>query len=571
MRIGNLFTFSGSGRTDDEEELIRTAVRKKYGINCSISDAFDNSLCAECENGTFVARQFGSVAVYRGIPYALPPVGKLRWKRPLPPEESSCVYEAYYNGRSSIQTERGNRASYYPQSEDCLYLNVWSNLSHSGENRPVMVFFHGGAFGWGGTADPMYDGRNFVTENPDILLVTVGYRTGIMGFVDFDGVPGGDNYPDSPNLGILDQIEALKWLKRNARAFGGDPDNVTIFGESAGGASVSLLAVIQEARGLFRRIIAQSGSVAMTFSKAQCHRFTAMLLRETGAKTMDELVSMSEGRLREVNERLNSYCNFPQRDGVLIPKDPFASYASGDSAGTDILVGSNANEINYWIGIVGGIIPFGLGLPIKFENDLRLISDQDRKRINAFFDTLRLNRVWRIAEFYNEVTFRLPALRQADYHAQCGGKSYVYYWAEPSALPFRGACHAAEMSYVFGNIDETVVTGRRADSRLSRLVMKMWANFARCGDPSADGISWPQYTPDDHASMVLEKDAHPQRDIMEESRRILDPLTGYMTNPSLKDLDLNVPFVRKTLAAGATAAAALIAAGLIVSKNRSDD
>ena len=327
-----------------------------------------------------------------------------------------------------------------------------------------MVFFHGGSYGWGGTADPLYDGRNFVALHPDIILVTVGYRTGLMGFVDFSSVEGGEDFPDAPNLGILDQIEALRWVKQNIGGFSGDPDNITIFGESAGGGSVSLLPIIAEAKGLFRRVIGESGSVALTFSKSECEDFTRRLLKESGVGCMDDLMAMTEDDLKRVNEAVNMYNNFPQRDGRLIPLDPYAPYDSGITADIDMLIGTNSNEINYWVGEVGGIVPFRFSIPVKFENDMRVLSKADRKRVEKVMSHMKGYKIWRMAEFCNEVMFRLPAVRQAESHVKNGGKAYMYYWVQPSAMPYRGACHAVELAYVFQNPEQTIFTGEPADA-----------------------------------------------------------------------------------------------------------
>ena len=203
----------------------------RYGENMRLSGSFDPALAVRCVNGTFVGKREDKVDVFRGIPYALPPVNKRRWKRPAPVEPNNGVYEAYYNGKTPIQSEwPTEQASYYPQGEDCLYLNIWRSSDCPDSNKTVMVFLHGGSYGWGGTADPLYDGTNFVSSHPDIILVTVGYRTGLMGFVDFSAVVGGEDFPDAPNLGILDQIEALRWIKQNISGFSGDPDNITVFG-----------------------------------------------------------------------------------------------------------------------------------------------------------------------------------------------------------------------------------------------------------------------------------------------------------------------------------------------------
>ena len=160
-------------------------IRERYGENQPISGEYDEELSARCSNGVFVGARVGSVCAFRGIPFAKPPVGELRWRAPAPAEDGDGVYEAYYNAKSPIQTEwQTEQASFFPQGEDCLYLNLWINLSDETDKRPVMVFFHGGSYGWGGTADPLYEGESFVSKQPDIILITVGYRVGLMGFVD---------------------------------------------------------------------------------------------------------------------------------------------------------------------------------------------------------------------------------------------------------------------------------------------------------------------------------------------------------------------------------------------------
>ncbi|MBQ1838860.1 MAG: carboxylesterase family protein, partial [Ruminococcus sp.] len=446
----------------------------------------------------------------------------------------------------------------YPQGEDCLYLNIWLNQADQTPQKPVMVFFHGGSYGWGGTADPMYNGRNFVSKQPDIILVTVGYRVGLMGFVDLSYLEGGDAYPDAPNLGILDQIEALRWIQKNIAAFGGDPQNVTIFGESAGGGSVSLLPIIHTAKGLFRRVIAESGSVALTFSKEECREFSRRLMHEAKAGSMQELLSLSESELMKINEKLNQYNNFPQRDGRLIPLNPYLAYERGETAGIDLLIGTNSEEMNYWIGEIGGIVPFRFSIPVKFENDLKLLPPADRKRVKQFLDGMKGHSMWRMARFYDEMMFRLPAVEQASLHSRNGGKAYMYYWTVPSALPLRKACHAVELAYVFGNLEETIYTGEVADETLSDTVMQMWTNFARTGDPSVEGLAWAPYTEHARDTMVISREPQLKNDVLGARRRLLSPLLRHMINPSYATLDYNVPFIRKT-AAGVLALAAGIA------------
>nr|WP_316622269.1 carboxylesterase family protein [uncultured Ruminococcus sp.] len=527
-------------------------VRDSYGVNQLITGEYDAALSAKCHNGIFVGKSESDVLAFRGIPFAKPPVGELRWKAPEAAEDCTDVFEAYYNGKSPIQTEwPSEQASYYPQGEDCLYLNLWKNQADPTEKKPVMVFFHGGAYGWGGTVDPLYDGRNFVTKQSDIILVTVGYRTGLMGFVDLSYLEGGEDFPDAPNLGLLDQIEALRWVQKNIAAFGGDPDNVTIFGESAGGGSASLLPIIPQAKGLFRRAIAESGSVVLTFSKEECRDFTRRLIREAGTKKMSDLMALSEEQLQKINEELNSYNNFPQRDGRLIPVDPYLPYEEGATKDVDLLIGTNSEEMNYWIGEVGGVIPFRFTIPIKYENDLRLLNHEEKQRVKRFMSVMKGHSMFRMARFYDELMFRLPAVAQAEAHAEHGGKAYMYLWTIPSAITMRNACHAVELAYVFGNREETIYTGQVADEKISDTIMQMWTNFARTGNPSTDRVIWERYNGTKRATMILSETPHLQDDPLSGRRKLLFPLLKHMINPSYADLDYNVPFVKKVIAGGA--------------------
>ena len=212
------------------------------GENKRITDGnYDEALAVKCINGTFVGRKTDNIIMYRGIPFVgKQPVGDLRWKAPVDAVPDDGVYEAYYNAKSAYGNGQLETGSLYYMDENCLYLNVWKSDETSAVKKPVMVWIHGGAFEAGGTVDPMFDCHSFVKENPDVIVVTIAYRLGVLGFLHLSHLPDGKDYPDSQNIGLLDQIMALKWVHENIAGFGGDPDNVTIFGESAGAASCTL-------------------------------------------------------------------------------------------------------------------------------------------------------------------------------------------------------------------------------------------------------------------------------------------------------------------------------------------
>lgn len=536
---------------DNKKALEKQRVNALFGENRKLNYNPDEEHSVGCHNGVFVPKVIDTVRIFKGIPFALPPIGERRWKKPVPIPEGDDIYEAYYNGKSPIQTViDSERSSYYPQSEDCLYLNVWVNDACQDKNKPIMVFIHGGAYGWGGTVDPLYDGLNFIKLHPEVILITIAYRVGLFGFIDLSYLKGGEQFEDAPNLGIYDQIEALRWIQKNGEAFGGDINNVTIFGESAGGGSVSILPIVDEAKGLFHRVIAESGSLALTYAKDECKAFTDKLIKATGKDSMEDLMKLTTEELTIINEKLNESNNFPMRDGKLIPIDPYEPYLEGKTKDIDMILGTNANELYYWIGELGGLFNYSAGMPVKYKADISKVSKEDKKFIKDFMRVAKGNKIARITEFYNEIMFRLPAILQAERHSENNGNVYMYYWREESKIPLYKACHAVELAYVFYNIDETIYTGEKADEELARTVSNMWVEFAKTGNPSLKDIKWEKFDTKDRKTITFKKgDIKEDKDILKEQREILFPIVKYMINPGYADIEENMTLLEKTNAA----------------------
>lgn len=537
----------------NKEQLKQIEINKEklsslYGENKELTQNPDKEHSVTCHNGTFVPRVKDDIRIFSGIPFALPPIKERRWKKAQSAPNSDKIFEAYYNGKTPIQTIiASERASCYPQSEDCLYLNVWVNDACKATNKPIMVFIHGGSYGWGGTADPLYDGFNFISLHPDVILITIAYRIGLFGFVDLSYFSDGEEYPDAPNLGILDQIEALRWIQKNGKQFGGDINNVTIFGESAGGGSVSILPIIKEAKGLFHRVIAESGSLALTYSKEECKDFTDLLIKHTKATSVADLKKLSDEEIIKLNEKVNDMNNFPMRDGKLIPIEPYEPYLKGETKDIDMIIGTNANEMNYWIGELGSLFNYCLGMPIKYKGDIKTINEEDMKYVKAFMDGINGNKTIKVTAFYNEMMFRLPAIYQAEGHSENKGNVYMYYWREPSKIPLYKACHAVELAYVFNNVEDTVYTGEKADPELARQVSTMWVNFAKTGNPSLEDIKWDKYNKKDRKTLSIKKDdINIVSDPLSERRERLTPIVKYMINPGLANVNLNMSLFAKT-------------------------
>lgn len=541
-------------------------MKKKFSISAALCivmllTAFTFTGCgsdeptADCYNGNFVGQKDSNgVLAFKGIPYAKAPTGELRWKAPEPVEESDETIEAKEFGKSSIQYEWHSEAGSYNEiGEDCLTLNVWTADLET-QNKPVMFYIHGGGFAWGGSSDPLYDGGYIVKEHEDVVVVSCNYRLGLMGLVDFSKVPGGEAFPDSTYLSVLDIIQALEWVQQNAAAFGGDPGNVTVFGESAGGAYVTLLMACEKAEGLFQHAVAQSGSANLTFSQKDFDEcgLTDALLAKTGAKNMDDLMAIPEKDLIKIYTEydesglcLNDLANMPARGNDLIPADPYKAIASGVNKDVDFMTGTNADEWRYWVNEMGEVemsemteeerqgnmeIYTEAVAQAKYDDAMAAATAKEKSDIKAFMNIVdEKETVWKNTELGNETAFRQPSILAAYSHAKAGGNTYMYYFGKKSDnFDFIGACHASEVAYVFNNTDETIFSGT-VDETLADNMCAAWVNLAKTGDPSTDAAEWTAYTTDGRETMVIGDDCSMtmQSDPLKEQRKLTEALVKY--------------------------------------------
>ncbi len=510
---------------------------------------------AECFNGIYegVIEKNGVIS-FKGIPYAKPPVGELRWRAPEPAEFSDKTFKADRFGKSSIQYECFSEpASSNEIGEDCLTLNVWTG-SLENRSKPVMFYIHGGGFSWGGTSDPLYDGRHIVENHKDIVVVTCNYRIGLMGFADFSKVPGGESYSDSPYLAVLDIIQGLKWVRQNIKAFGGNPDNVTVFGESAGGALTSILLVVKEAEGLFHKAVIQSGALNLTFTQEDSDRagLVQALMTKTGAENMQELLALSEKEIIEAYTTfddngfcLNDICVMPVRGRGLIPEDPYEALRNGASKNIPVIIGTNKDEWRYWATVMIDTDHFKKSEE-EMAEDIRLYkkhiadekyndayvcaSEEEKKNLNSFLESLGdMDDIWKYTELGNETVFRMPSIALAANHKLAGGDTYMYYFCKESDnFDFIGACHASELAYVFNNPEEKVYSGT-VDRNLADSMCDMWVKFAGSGKPDTSRIVWEQYDTENRATMIIGNDSSLQieNDPLKKQRRLLEPFVKY--------------------------------------------
>ena len=482
----------------------------------------------KCINGTFVGRKNDGVIAYKGIPFVgKQPVGNLRWKAPVDVVPDDGVYEAYYNAKTPCQVEHPTEeASLYIQGEDCLYLNVWKSDEASSEKKPVMVWIHGGAFEMGGTADPLYECSNFVRENPDVIAVAIDYRVGVFGFLHLSHLPDGKDYPDAQNLGLMDQMMALKWIHENIAAFGGDPDNVTIFGESAGGASVTTLPLIKGSHKYFHRVIAQSGSPCFTRSTEQAIECTNELMNALGCKTVADLQKLDVRTFIDAGTIITLRV-WPERDGKYLPLDPYEAYANGAAKDIDFMQGCNKDELNYFVS------GFGLEAYHQWAADrkagkLAQLTASEKKLVESFCSDIKGEDYEYTSRLFDQIIFIAPLFRLSENQTKAGGKSYTYYFTPESSLPIMRCGHAVELAVVLNHPENTIFTGRAFDETFSKTLRKMWVQFAKTGNPSLtadispDGKAheWPLYDLENKYLMIFDEfNIHPEK---ESQRHILD-------------------------------------------------
>ena len=529
-----------------------TNLKSKYKKNKKIEKIPNNSYPIKCLNGIFLGKNLEDIISYKGIPFAKPPINELRWHPPEECDNSDNIYEAYYFQKCPVQSEDpGEKSSYYEIGEDCLYLNIWKyNDKDNIKNKPVMVFIHGGAFGWGGTIDPLYDGHNFIKAHKDIILVTITYRVSILGFLDLTQIKGGENYKESPNLGLLDQIQALKWINKSIENFGGDKNNITIFGESAGGMSVTVLPLIEGSKGLFKRIISQSGSFTWGISKKEgkpfVNKLKKIIYKKKNKKDFDVeyLMNLTEKEIIEINNEINLYCLPPMRDGFVLPIKCFEKIEQGAYNNIDILIGTNADEINYWIIEYGYYLIFKIGIKILVENIIKYRIEKENQNIYEKYKNIQKNKP--TENFLNDLFFRVPAMKIADIHTKNNGNAYLYHWTYPSSIKNFGACHAIELAYIFNNLQETHYIGNKnINYELAKISQEMWVNFAKNGNPSTKEYKWDKYDCNINNCMFLGKEIEMKNNIFKKRDEIIEPLIYKYIPYDYSMVSFNVPIVRK--------------------------
>ena len=506
-------------------------------LNSEITGDYDKAHAVKCVNGTFVGTENHGVASWLGIPYAKAPVGARRFKAPEYVDASDKVFEAKYYGKGAYGSPGYPDCIQKQMSEDCLFLNIWLNEDDKTPKKPVMVWIHGGAYVVGSGSQISYSGANLVQAQSDIIMVNINYRLNMYGFMDFSSVPGGEAFKTAPCNGLLDQAMALRWVHENIAAFGGDPGNVTIFGQSAGGGSVSILPVMKEANRYFQKVIAQSGSTTLAFP-VECESAqgkTKALLEYTGCKTMDEIMALSEEKLQEAYvNAVGKFTSCPYYGTEVLPEAPIELYKKGYAKHISILAGSTADEMRLFMG-EGPMLSIEeqkLYAQRAAGDAVPYLKEEDKKYYEEFKRVCRIQEPGLVeTEFINELMFRVPMLQQLGVQSAFN-KTFSYYWSYPSSNAEVGAAHSVELMFVFnvrGLGTSSTFNGTNNSDEIFTSVQQMWTNFARCGNPSTDKVEWKAYSAQDRNVLDIAGpgDIRIKKDLLASQYKAVLPLLGY--------------------------------------------
>jgi len=466
------------------------------------SNFAQHHLIVKAPAGDVVGLTEGDLHVFKGVPYALPPVGSLRWRPPSPMPRWTSVRKATDFGPACFQPEPTLSYVYVraprPMSEDCLTLNIWTPTAV--RDAPVLVWIHGGSLLTGFGGDPMYNGAQMAARG--IVVVTINYRVGVLGWLAHPELSKESPLGISGNYGLLDQIEALQWVHRNIRAFGGDPSNVTIAGESAGAESVMYLLTAPAARGLFSKAISQSAYM-ITTPELKERRFGMPSAEESGVALAAALHAPNIAALRAMDARMLSiaapatgYTPWGTIDGHVMPRQAVDVFDRGEQAPVPLLAGSNSGEIR-------SLMILAPPTPASAAEYEKIIRDQYGDLADKF---LRLYPATNLEESVLATTrdafYGWTAVRLAKKQAALGVPSFLYYYDHgypaEEAVGLHGF-HASEVPYVFGTFNETPplwpkIPKTKEEKRLSDAMIGYWTSFARTGRPTAENEpDWPAF------------------------------------------------------------------------------
>jgi para-nitrobenzyl esterase len=489
--------------------LFRSALLLFFLVTISFSFAQKKEPVIKTDAGLVSGTTNDDIQIFKGIPFAAPPVGELRWKAPQPVQHWSGVKKCIEFSASPMQASPAPFSMWSeeflirkePISEDCLYLNVWTNSTQT--KKPVLVWIYGGGFTSGGTNVPIYDGEAMAKKG--IVFVTINYRVGIFGFFAHPDLTKESPNHASGNYGLLDQIYALKWVQRNIAAFSGDPGNVTIAGQSAGSMSVNCLVASPLAKGLFNKAIAESGAsiISGPFGSTTLHQS-----EEVGIKTASSLHAGSIEDLRKMpaSDLMKAQgMHGPIIDGYVLPQSIGDIFQSGKENKISLLTGWNENE-GLFFGSVENAEAFKKQAAEQYRND----AETFLKFYPATNDSVASASQYNLSR---DQIFGVQNYTWANVESEQGRKVYVYRFTRkvPATGEYKkyGAFHTGEVPYAYDNLKFVNRPWEKIDYELAGIMSSYWANFVKTGNPNGDHLpEWKAYNTKDRNIMIFGNTPH---------------------------------------------------------------
>lgn len=486
----------------------RSNAAKLLLIAAALSRAAIAADTVKVENGILEGTRNGdsSIRIFRGVPFAAPPVGDLRWRPPQPARRWTGVRRATEFGAHCMQTQVFNDIIFRGKemSEDCLYLTVWAPAKPDSRRLPVYVWFYGGGFAAGGGDEPRYDGESLARQG--IVVVNANYRLGAFGFLSHPDLTRESPHHASGNYGLLDQVAALEWVRKNIGAFGGDPRKVTIGGESAGSLSVSALMASPLSRDLFQQAIGESGAffgavggqgmATLAESEKQGLKFAEL----AGGTSIADLRARSAADLLAIASKPNTGVSFwPISDGYFLPVNPQQIYAEGKQSRVPLLAGWNADEVRMMVLLA----PKKPNAKTFAEQLRKQFQDRSETALKLYPATTDAEAMQSAGDLASDNFIVYGTWKWIDEQAKTGKPVYRFEFDRTVPIPDAqkatglktlGSPHASELEYVFNMLDSKKADWQPDDRKVSETMNRYWGNFIRTGDPNGSGLAqWPDY------------------------------------------------------------------------------
>ena len=526
----------GSTRRDFLKQATLLAVTPGIWISGRLADP--TYVFSETNSGRVRGVDVDGIKVFKGIRYGASTAGKNRFMPPVDPAKWTGVRDALEYGPSAPQTEPGARrttsdlavagAGLTDESEDCLALNVWTPGLRDNIKRPVMVWCHGGGFSSGSGSSPVTEGASLARRG-DVVVVTINHRLNVLGFTYLEEF-GGRDFAQSGDVGMLDIVHALKWVRANIVQFGGDPNTVTVFGQSGGGRKVGALLAMPPAKGLFHRAIIESGPTIKLVEQDQATRVASELMKKLGLTgstaravqnlPLDRLMSAYFATVRDMNVDQMTMGFSPTVDKKAIPAHPFYPLASDVSPGVPVMLGSTRTELT------NGAAPELFSLSESgMRERLRALLGESGNRVADVYQ--RANPGATPSDIYfliaSDNRYGAPVMKIAERRAALGkAPVYLYYfrWESPVDGGRLKSPHTIEIPFAFHNLKASRLTSASPEApALADRVSDSWIAFARKGDPNTPNLpSWPAFNPGDRPTMVFNNDSRVENDPIRQQR-----------------------------------------------------